>query len=75
MHRYNIDTKNGDLIQIDLSNGWSVTNDHEEIRFTVINFNTPINDDAGPYFKESSIIVCKKDLSNLLSHLKKILPS
>ena len=74
MNRYNIDTQNGDLLQIDLSNGWSVTNDHEEIRFTIINFNTPITEDTGPFFKETTIKIYKKDLHNLLSNLQKILP-
>jgi len=74
MKRYNIDTENGDLIQIDLPNNWTVNDDNEQIRFAVINYNTPIADEAGPFYKESSIIVNKKDLQNLLAHLKIILP-
>lgn len=68
MNRYNIDTTNGDLIQIDLTNGsWTVNTDDEVAYVTVFNYN------ALPA-EQVTIPMKKKDLEHLASIIKNILP-
>lgn len=68
MNRYNIDTTNGDLIQIDLTSGsWTMNTEDEVAYITVFNYN------ALPA-EQVTIPIKKKDLENLASFIKNILP-
>lgn len=68
-NRYNIDTANDDLIQIDLKGGdWKVSNDREVVFFSIIRFSeTPENPER------LTIPVCKSDLKVLRDKLSQII--
>ena len=65
MYRYNIDTANEDLIQIDLNDSWTIS-DGETALLTIVRFESPKD-------KNLSLIVDKKDLLSLRDSLNKIL--
>ena len=65
MYRYNIDTTNEDLIQIDLNDSWTIS-DGETALLTLVRFENPKD-------KNLSLIICKKDLLSLRDSLNKIL--
>ena len=65
MYRYNIDTTNEDLIQIDLNDSWTIS-DGETALLTIVRFESPKD-------KNLSLIVDKKDLLSLRDSLNKIL--
>lgn len=68
MTRYNIDTTNGHLIQIDLTKGsWTVNTEDEVIYLTVFNYN------ASPEEKVT-VPMKKKDLEQLSSYITNMLP-
>lgn len=68
MKRYNIDTINGDLVQIDLTNeSWTVNTEDEVVYLTVFNYN------ALPA-EQVTIPIKKKDLENLSSFIRNMLP-
>jgi hypothetical protein len=67
MKRYNIDTQNGDLIQIDLNDSWTIQ-ENEEALLNLVRF-------EGPETKKryATVIVTKSDLINLRDNLNRIL--
>ena len=68
MMRYNIDTTNGDLVQIDLAGDSWTASDDTAILVTLIKFNTDPS-------QSLSLSVTKKDLEKIVSNLNIILPN
>jgi hypothetical protein len=66
--RYNIDTTNGDLVQIDLAGDSWIASDDTSILVTLIKFNTDPS-------QSLSLSVTKKDLEKIVSNLNIILPN
>jgi flagellar biosynthesis GTPase FlhF len=66
--RYNIDTTNGDLVQIDLAGDSWTASDDTAILVTLIKFNTDPS-------QSLSLSVTKKDLEKIVSNLNIILPN
>jgi len=65
MNRYNIETDNNDLIQIDLKDSWNLQN-KEKALFTIIGFNYPKTN-------KCIIQVSRKDLETLRDKINQIL--
>lgn len=65
MNRYNIDTTNNDLVQIDLNDDWTIQ-EGEEALLTLVRFETPES-------KRCTLIVNKKDLTKLRDTLNQVL--
>ena len=68
MMRYNIDTTNGDLVQIDLSGDSWIASDDTAILVTLIKFDTDPS-------QSLSLPMTKKDLEKIVANINMILPN
>lgn len=65
LKRYNIDTENDDLVQIDLQGDSWVVNENEKVLFTIISFSKG---------EKVTISIGMKDLEKIRSTINNVLP-